>query len=292
MLNQNCTKRISSIHNPVTSSLFLLETLLCAFLSLVIYWKYNSINILNLKIRIAAISNTWWIIYFVLAGLRSLLNCIRYSLGSSLEGFFLADWMLGTVEVLILCFGLNYQRKYRSSAQINDEIDKYSQSETRNKRYSLRQGVFRTIASSGSILSLQALVTLVTAVMFALTQKNSNHIRWFWIYFGFSASFHLTALFLALVIFCKRVADGPTIMMKVLLVSAVLMLMPGDVPMWIWQECIKFHCMSNLVTLFDVWVLLKIASSLFIFLAVRFEFLRLQQECQWAMLNEVQRFSF
>ena len=29
---------------------------------------------------------------------------------------------------------------------------------------------------------------------------------------------------------------------QVLLVSAVLMLMPADVPMWIWQECIGFHC--------------------------------------------------
>eukprot|EP00794_Sanderia_malayensis_P004565 gene4565-5162_t len=290
LLNHNCTRPLTNVSIPVTALLFFIESFVSALLGFAIYWKYNSISILNLRICIAAISNTWWIIYFIFLGLRSILNCIRYSLGQPREGFFLSDWVLATVEVLILCFGLNYQRKYRSSAQINDEIDQYTKSATRNNRANMKQAVLRTVASSGSLLSLVAFVIFIAIVMFAVV--GSNTIKWFWIYFGFSSLFHFISLLLVFIIMFKTISDGPSIYMKFLLFSAVLLMIPSDFPMFIWRNCFDISCICGFFTLFDLFVLMKIISFFLLFFAVRSEFLRLQQECQWAMLNEVQKFSF
>lgn len=292
LLNDNCTNQLDSVKIPVTASIYFLDSLLAAFLGFIIYWRYNSISILNLKIRIDAISNTWWIIYYVFVGLRSILNCIRYSLGTKLEGFFLSDWILVTLETLILCFGLNYQRKYRSSSQINEEIDYYSKTDRKQEQFSLRRGIFKTVLSSGTVVALIALICFGVIPVFALTSRVSNHILWFWVYFGFSSLLHLAALFLAMFILLKKSADGPSILMKLFLCAAVMLLLPADIPMFVWKQCAKMQCLCNFMTIFDVWVLLKVLSGLSLFFAVRLEYLRLKQECQWAMLNEVQRFSF
>ena len=54
-------------------------------------------------------------VYCKLYFFRSIILSIQYSQSYSLEGFFLTNWFVGAFQVLLLCFALNYQRKFRST---------------------------------------------------------------------------------------------------------------------------------------------------------------------------------
>eukprot|EP00112_Aurelia_sp_Birch-Aquarium-sp1_P023970 Seg7357.1 transcript_id=Seg7357.1/GoldUCD/mRNA.D3Y31 product="hypothetical protein" protein_id=Seg7357.1/GoldUCD/D3Y31 len=224
--------------------------ILCAVIT---FAKYNSIRILNLNIHIDAISNTWWMFFYAIAGSRSILNSVKWATSEkkTSQAFVVADWSVQVLEVLVLCFALNYQRKYRSAAHINDEIDSYSKSGSGRKAnvISFKRGVQKALASSGTVLCTFAICTWATIVCFfvLLNQSNTQKARSFgifWIYVGLSCLLHLTAVFLSIVIMRKGSSEGPSWLMKILLFCGVLLTIPGDIPVVVWNHCI-FDCTTS-----------------------------------------------
>ncbi|KAJ7391128.1 hypothetical protein OS493_020153 [Desmophyllum pertusum] len=66
--------------NPVTSIIYIVTAVLCILLSLVTHFKYNSVTVLNLRVRSNVISNVAWIAYLVVLVLRSTLGAVIYGI--------------------------------------------------------------------------------------------------------------------------------------------------------------------------------------------------------------------
>ncbi|XP_065061964.1 uncharacterized protein LOC135688858 [Rhopilema esculentum] len=291
-----------SKEHSITSWVYAAQAIIACSSGLIIFAKYNSISVLNLNVHIDAISNTWWIIYCIIGTLRAILNSINFWLydnenrtetEKTIEHLITADWSSKALETLILCFALNYQRKYRSSAQINEEVDSYSKSGKARSQFSFRRYLMKAMASSGAVLLALALVTWIGIILLFVNYSKPNPTPYFWIYVGCCGLLHLAALWLTILIIVKSLAEGPSIFTKILLLLAVLLAMPIDIPGFIWQNVFtSSKCYIHYFSILDIFGVLKCVSYFFFVLAVRAEYLRLKQECQWAMLSEVQRFSF
>jgi len=67
-----------------------------------VFYFIHSIRVLNLNIHIDAISNTWWIVYFLVSALRSVLNSIKYSVDANhVKALEVTDWCVVDLKVRI-----------------------------------------------------------------------------------------------------------------------------------------------------------------------------------------------
>jgi len=298
-VRSNCKENAADL--PPTLWIFVGQALVSSVFAVITFMTYNSIRVLNLNIHIDAISNTWWIVYFLVSALRSVLNSIKYSVDANhVKALEVTDWCVVDLKMLILCFALNYQRKYRSSDLITMEINKVGRSEQPSRRIKLFLGVKKTLSSSGLVLCTFAIVTLASIIVSCVlistdnTDKNGQQYL-FWIYVGSISWNGLVSLFLVYFAMDVRSSEGPRLRIKIMFILAVLLSLPSDLPFHIWRNCIFEHTfcfIKNIFSFYDCVVLLDVLSLFLFFLIMRREYLRLKQECEWAMLNEVQRFNF
>jgi len=150
------------------------------------------------------------------------------------------------LKMLILCFALNYQRKYRSSDLITMEINKVGRSEQPSRRIKLFLGVKKTLSSSGLVLCTFAIVTLASIIVSCVlistdnTDKNGQQYL-FWIYVGSISWNGLVSLFLVYFAMDVRSSEGPRLRIKIMFILAVLLSLPSDLPFHIWRNCIFEH---------------------------------------------------
>lgn len=109
----------------------------------------------------------------------------------------------------------------------------------------------------------------------ALTQDVTVGI--YWIYLCLYWIQCITSVVLAILIATNKNEDGPTFLVKLSFLVGVFFSLPGDVPSFIWS-CISY---SDASIGYCFALAFSFLSVLFLFIALRAEFLRLKQEAQY-----------
>ncbi len=92
-----------------------------AAFAMVAGFKYNSVTVFNRSIRTENISNTLWILFYLLTSMRGAINAVKYALDNEKESsldnyFFYTSIILRGLTAFALSLALNHQRRYRSSS--------------------------------------------------------------------------------------------------------------------------------------------------------------------------------
>lgn len=283
ILNTNCT----SLRYPVTSIEYGIMAGTGYILFVITYLFYNSVKIFNQYMFMNAISNYWWNAYFLLLAIRSTVMSIQYYEHSEDFVFFYANWLIGGFEVLFLCYALSYQHNYRSLNLVNQEIEEEDIAE-RSVACKI-SGTLRVCQQGGVILFFE-FILMIAAIIMLRVAKNwaaAKQEYIFWCYVAFLGVLHITAILISLTISWKHQYDGPYVKTKFFLIVAVLINCLESIPIFIWNNCVHIQCIGNILTLFDIMIIVKIFSVLLIYLALHYEHFRLKEECQFLVLSEV-----
>ncbi|KAJ7391120.1 hypothetical protein OS493_020145 [Desmophyllum pertusum] len=303
-LNGNCstsgnhTSKLGYLNHPVTSIIYIVTAVLCILLSLVTHFKYNSVTVLNLRVRSNVISNVAWIAYLVVLVLRSTLGAVIYGITQAndrnhqvrLTVYFIADGVLKSLEILCLSLALYHQWRYRSAGFIQQEINSFNSGE-----YSVSGSEYGVLIAR-QLMSYKAAALFVTQFILAmlfLTLLEALHVKektlepLYWTYMGLLWTQSITAIVWVILIATNKNEDGPTLVTKLLLVVGVVITLPGDIPSFVWSSCITSHkCIPwYYLTYYDLALFLSIPSVIIFFLVLRTEFLRLDQEAQYSVLG-------
>jgi len=288
-LNKKCTNSWLEDDIPITSLLYSLSAVVSILAAIITYYFYNSVKVLNYSIYISAISNSWWIIYFFIMFVRSVLLAIQYAHSYTDDEFFLTNWIIGMIEISTLCFALDYQRKYRNSIFIKDEIDDVGKDVDVKKHTSNLKGFLRVVTTSGPVIILEFIIAVVFVIM--LRYMDNYLSAWFWIYIMLLSLLLINTLSISILIGCKRSVNEPYKRTKVYFILAASLNTLEHLPVFIWKNCVDMQCWDPF-TVYDLLVVFKILSTLFFFRALLLEYNRLKHECQYAVLNEVQGYTF
>lgn len=293
--NGTCNSRdtIFNRGNKGPLTLHIVLALLCLLLSLITHLRYNSICVLNATFRSSIISNGLWMIYFTILSLRSVVGAVMYvpdptctiknpATSHQLTAcLIIADAALRPLEVLCLCRALQHQFLFRSQGILQQEIHLYNSQEDSfsgtEPGSSMSEAAVRTEKNdSGALLLAQFIVAVVFIILLlALTQEVTVGI--YWIYLCLYWIQCITSVVLAILIAANKNEDGPTFLVKLFFLVGVFFSLPGDVPSFIWS-CISY---SHALTGYCVALAFSFLSVLFLFIALRAEFLRLKQEAQY-----------
>lgn len=286
-------------HQTVPLTLHIVLALLCLLLSLITHLRYNSICVLNVTLRSSIISNGLWMIYFTILSLRSVVGAVMYVRDPSCKNpaashqltacLIIADAALRPLEVLCLCRALQHQFLFRSQGILQQEILLYNSQEDSfsgtEPGSSMSEAAVRTDKNdSGALLLAQFILAVVFIILLlALTQDVTVGI--YWIYLCLYWIQCITSVVLAILIATNKNEDGPTFLVKLSFLVGVFFSLPGDVPSFIWS-CISY---SHASTGYCFALAFSFLSVLFLFIALRAEFLRLKQEAQYhAIEGEVE----
>lgn len=290
ILNHKCSN-----HVYLTTYEYAAMAAVSYLLFIVTYRFYNKVRVLNYSIHINAISNYWWSNYFLFLAIRSTILSAQYNKNLNTNSYYLANWIIGGIEVLLLCYALTFQQRFRSLNLINQEIDEEIIGQEMDNGGLIHSflGSLRACKSGGLILLAEFILLVASLVIFVkgndFWYENGitiTHIA-FWCYTGLVILLHLTSVVISFVISLQHSYDGPYARTKVCLILAVLVNSFESIPMFIWIDCAGITCYGNVMTLFDVFVISKFLSVLFVYLALHFEYHRLKNECQYMILTEV-----
>uniref|UniRef100_A0A6B2LA55 Uncharacterized protein n=1 Tax=Arcella intermedia TaxID=1963864 RepID=A0A6B2LA55_9EUKA len=261
--------------------------------------KYNNVVVFGKEIRKPAISNSWWIAYFLMIVIRSLINTFKFS--------FIDDIPLAAAEFLVisgLCMNgfctwgltqaLNHQYKHRSTFVferasssspflIQSSVDLLPNNDSTLECIKLK--LFRI---ESIFLALLLCFIISVAGLFVI---DSNVL-----YYLFIACFALQKLpvFILLImifsIFPQKDPEGPTVPMKVCLVIGVLMDLVNSFPVSIWQLILPNgeKCILQTFSYIDIVHFLYFLAQILIFLFIRHEFYRNKEPCIYTTVQNHQ----
>ncbi|KAL9980494.1 hypothetical protein ACROYT_G009094 [Oculina patagonica] len=297
-LNGNCSGKdtavkLGELHHPVTSIIYITIAAVCILSSLVTHFKYNSVTVLNLKVRSNVISNVAWIAYFTVLFVRSVVGAVIYGITSKNDNqptklmvYFIADGALKSLEVLCLSWALHHQWKYRSAGFIQQEINSFNSGEDSVLGSDLVIATRKFMNYKAGILFVtQFLLAILFLILLEALQKTLEAL--YWTFIGLLWTQCITTVVWVILIATNRNEEGPTLMTKILLVVGVVIILPGDIPSFVWSFCIlSCKCIPwAFLTVFDFALFLSIPSVIIFFLVLRTEFLRLDQEAQYSVLG-------
>lgn len=301
-LNGNCSGNhtLGNLNHPVTSIIYVTTAFLCVFLGLVTHFRYNSVTVLNLIVRSHVISNTAWIVYLAVLFLRSTLGAVIYGATSAQEPakplrlmvYFIADGALKSLEVLCLSWALHHQWKYRSSGFFQQEINSFNSGEysiTGSDNGLRPNKLFKS--KSGALFVVQFLFAMLFLILLEVLlhhrkERTEGLEALYWTYLGMVWIQCITTVVWVISIAKNRHEEGPTLMTKILLVIAVIIILPGDIPPFVWSFCIQCKYKPwPILTCYDIALFLSIPSVIIFFLVLRTEFLRLDQEAQYRVVK-------
>lgn len=278
-------------HQTETESLTLhiVLALLCLLLSLITHLRYNSICVLNVTLRSSIISNGLWMIYFTILSLRSVVGAVMYVPDPTCKNpaasrhqltacLIIADAALRPLEVLCLCRALQHQFLFRSQGILQQEIHIYNSQEDSFSGTEPGSSMSERTEKndSGALLLAQFILAVVFIILLlALTPEVTVGI--YWIYLCLYWIQCITSVILAILIVTNKNEDGPTFLVKLSFLVGVFFSLPGDVPSFIWS-CISY---SHASIGYCFALAFSFLSVLFLFIALRAEFLRLKQEAQY-----------
>ncbi|GAM20664.1 hypothetical protein SAMD00019534_038390 [Acytostelium subglobosum LB1] len=283
------------IYNPSITIIFGSLALACFIFATIIAFKYNSVAVFHKKIRTQTISNTIWILYYLVLGLRGASNTVRFAMNRNKEEeaekiFFIASLTLSGFTALTLALALNHQRKYRSSSsqkqqQLNKETDPLIAPNDQSGSNHLISILKRNVTLS-EILFLFFFICFLVFLYVEIIKENAV---FYYILLGCCILQHIPVLTLALMItFTRNGGEGPTTQSRVFLMLGALFNIFNYLPLFVWAKFLPGGCPLYVFSWVDLIQLSDFASILFFFLFLRSEYIRNVEECIWTAVSQIQ----
>nr|CAG4716210.1 unnamed protein product [Naegleria fowleri] len=347
-LNPNIGRYDVLVQAPSTFSLYIVIAVMSLLFASIVFSSYNSVFLPHLKkrIRTSAISNTLWIVYFLLVSLRAVLNAVHFGKPTELKrdsrflyAMTICGMMMHSLSALFLTLSLNYQRKYRSGfslskdksyrailhSQIAEEREEERMRSTfqRNTSWIRTYGarIFWTIFSFEAFATLCFVFSIIAILLRALHSNNLQNVEIYkWLQFSALLFQRVPiAIISTLIIFSGLFAKlfskksrmnphyptsseftsgsntngGPTILTRLLILLALLLNIPNDIPLSYWNYFIygtsleNFpKCLFHFASIFDCILLLFFFSLVLWLFVMIIEFRRYRKETVEAALSD------
>eukprot|EP01102_Stenamoeba_stenopodia_P001450 TRINITY_DN11257_c0_g1_i1.p1 TRINITY_DN11257_c0_g1~~TRINITY_DN11257_c0_g1_i1.p1 ORF type:complete len:322 (-),score=56.06 TRINITY_DN11257_c0_g1_i1:130-1095(-) len=296
-----------SVNYPSVTFTYMLIAIVAVTFAIIIAVNYNSVVVLNRKIRSQNISNTFWIIYFAIVFIRTTISSVRFGVDPSLtpaSDLDLTTLCLHGVSAFVLALALNHQRRWRSpdspqtiqqvflAPRENEALVK--QQGAHNSKRILPEYVTKHIGIP-EVLCFVLLLLYGGAVAYRqINLSTANEATGYYVLMGVWALVEAPAVLLtAIIVFQKSASDGPSLKSKLLLVVGELLNFANDLPLPLWTELLaradaKDECVFVIASWVDLVHLLYIGSLICFFFFVRFEYLRNMEECILTTLSQIQ----
>ncbi|XP_065910576.1 uncharacterized protein [Dysidea avara] len=280
----------------LTLSVELARTFVALVLLVVLLLCYSTLRVLGRTIvTCTATCVLPWIVFFVLQILKSLslIIFIGITMGSKYQhtdgtnqiGFVLVN-IIQLVILMVYSLALNHEWHYRSPEYINPQ--------TAQRNNSLRHLLWRP----ATIFIGQALITLalLVAVEIIFISKTNGPPIWL-VYLWLIAMLIQRATVCVLgVLVCFQHSNVPSNIAKVLLILGLLFSIGDDLPnsllstgKFCTHEDTDESCYLNGITLYDIFQTLGILGLTFLFLFVRDQYKRVEEECKHHLLWDLER---
>lgn len=285
ILNHPCnySRFINSvIKYPTSTYSYIFLAVASIIFALTIIFGYNSVRVIKHKLYVPILSNSIWVVYFIVSGIKSSVLAVTYGRKYGHDaGYQLTNWIFGTFELFLFCLALSYQKKFRCSDEDRISIDLENESNVMKK-------FCERLKIADYVSGIVAVFTILSVILFA--SVNGHILRWFWIYVALTSFLVLMCLAFAIAIASKKGYRKPALITKFCFIFGVLLTAPERIPIFIWQYCVygnKNHCWGSYYDLFDLFLLLKLISIFLIFGALIKEFNRFKERAQFSILKEV-----
>jgi len=277
----------SYIAFPSSAFLCSIITICCIILACLISFKYNSVKVFNRKVRTQNISNTLWIIYFLIIACRNAFEAVILSLSE--RDADLVDMIL-TMHVLVfyglgcfcLCLALNHQRRFRSSVPKNNTKDGTKESDPLIAKYDWCKRTF----TGAEALFFFLLVVYFIFLYLEIVKKGKIFDILFLTILGIQRV--PVIILMAMIISLFRGSDGPTKQSRWFLFIASILNITGDLPLNVWAYILPGNCVFVVASWVDFFHLFYLISLILIFLFVKNEYQRNMEETIWSTVSQIQ----
>ncbi|KAG2374965.1 hypothetical protein C9374_010339 [Naegleria lovaniensis] len=349
-INPNTGKFDLLVQAPSTFSMYIVIAVMSLLFASIVFSSYNSVFLPHVKkrIRTSSISNTLWIVYFLLVALRAVLNAVHFGKPTELKrdnrflyGMTICGMLMHSLSALFLTLSLNYQRKHRSGFALKDksyramlhlqiaeerEEERMKSTFQRNTTFIRKYGasIFWTIFSFEAFATLCFVFSVIAILLRALHSNNLQNVEIYkWLQFSailfqrvpiaiISILIIFNGLFTKLFKKKNRMSTpystlttsseltstnhtngGPTILTRLLILMALLLNIPNDIPLSYWNYFIygssleNFpRCLFHFASIFDCILLLFFFSLVLWLFVMIIEFRRYRKETVEAALSD------
>jgi len=252
--------------------------------------------VFNRPERKPAISNTWWILYFISITLRAVVDAIKFAIIDTLNfpqslALIILSLLLYGVCTLFISFALYHQKQYRSkfgyshlqttgSSLFNSSIDSSSavininskeDSETfKDKLYSVR-----TVFVIFFLIYLGSLYGLFGTPR----EQESGYFIFFLVVFAVQRLPVLIIAFIIVFSTPENKIEGPTRSSRFILFIGAILDTINNIPVTIWAEIIDDEgCIFHIIGKVDIIHILFCLAQLVFFIFLRREFFRNKEQ--------------
>lgn len=280
----------------------------------IIAWRYNHVLVIHRKIRFRTVSNTNWIVYFVVAGIANGLHLCRIvSWDKRMEQldfilFYIQLFTTGMSSIL-LCLALDYQRRHRSHnpPTVPTGFSIRSKNDQQDIRFPLLHSVnaVATFTSKNEfnhrcwngtmVIVMQSAIycgLLVVDIILNYCGKNSklSDTLLKWLLLASIWLIQVTLLVIAVIIISNRDEDGPVHRSKMFLgFATVLSVICHALPTCVWQKIFPHDCLWNVLAWTDLLDLVTFVSYILYYLFMRDEYQRTKEACIYSTVSQVQQ---
>eukprot|EP01137_Pigoraptor_chileana_P030821 Opistho-2@17820 len=284
------------MHYPTTSIIFLVASVLCFGFTATTLLRYNTVRVLNKKIRTPNISNNTWILYFFAVAMRCVFECVLYVRDDedthANAGILLAAVVLYGVGNLMLALPLDHQRKHRSTVAVTSSKPQpvaQPTEESKEPRRTSSSSVMSFIASTESLFL--SLFVFYIVCLFLVLMKNETAV-YGWLFFTANVFQRIPVLVLgAIVALRENGADGPSRASRLCIAAGVALNIICDFPPSWWQAVLPDACPLYFASYVDILIAFFLVSLVLFFTFLRAEYLRNMEDCIWTTVSQIQEFN-
>jgi len=263
--------------------------------------KYNSVVVYNWRPqRKPAISNTWWVLYYISITLRCLVDAVKYGIINSLNypqelALIILSLFMNGVCTLFISFALYHQKKYRSTFGYTNPEKPGSSLFTSSYESSSSPAI--NISSKDDIESLkEKLYSLNTifVILFVVyggslyglfgtpPEQESTYFTFFLVVFSIQ---RLPVLILAIIIvfhFPERKIEGPKNISRFIMLIASILDTINNIPVTLWAEALHDNtCLFHLFGKVDLIHVIFVLAQILFFIFLRSEFIRNKEQFEY-----------
>eukprot|EP01128_Nolandella_sp_AFSM9_P008814 TRINITY_DN5484_c0_g1_i1.p1 TRINITY_DN5484_c0_g1~~TRINITY_DN5484_c0_g1_i1.p1 ORF type:complete len:331 (+),score=25.17 TRINITY_DN5484_c0_g1_i1:360-1352(+) len=293
------------ISYPSVSFVYALVGICSLVFALITAFKYNFVEVYNVKVRKPSISNAYWIVYYVALFLRTIVDSVKFALPRQISydvdmALIISSLCMNAISIYGLTLALNHQRLYRSSfAPREQEKPRQTPIKTNATTPTEKAALVpRAEPTSSSFkdffFSLESLFTLMLLIvmtslffLFAFSTQKFSEAEWVTYLVLYAVQRLPVAALMIVILLNKNEAEGPGPLSKFFLISACLCTLVNDLPLTLWSEVIgPSSCVIFVGSYVDLVHLSFCVGIVLFFVFLRREFKRNEEECRWRIVSE------
>jgi hypothetical protein len=288
---------------PSVTIVFIILGCTSAIFAILTAAKYNSVMVYDRPERKPAISNTWWILYYIGITVRAVIDGTKYALTDqkheTTESLVLIviSLLLYGVCTLMISFALQHQKEFRSKFAFSSSLSRSSTSKASfptTSRIESSAAINRDSPKTGmchnlkeKILSVRSIFVILFLIycgaeysMFIYREPGDQpYYIFFLVAFGIQRVPVIILVAFIIFSFPENKIEGPLISSRVILLIATILDTVNNLPVTLWAEIIEDpECLFGAISIVDIIHIVFWFAQVLFFLFLRAEFVRNKEQ--------------